>query len=128
MYNVNLKDLIIKKKVLSIVTIIFNKYSIKWVLFFMQSEQFSAILWREQITFLMRSCLWPSYTRPTRWDGYPAEQSTGKHVAPLGTLFCLPANQSLLLFLNAACEEEPNIKFVVFGLNRLGIKTYELLD
>ena len=52
----------------------------------MPSEQFSAISWREQITFWWDdddAC----YTRPTRWAGNfnnassLKQQSTGRHVA-----------------------------------------------
>ena len=50
------------------------------------------------------------------------QQSVGRHVALLKTLFSFRANQSLLFLLNAACLEATNTNFTFFGLTRLGLK------
>jgi len=52
---------------------------------------------------------WPLCTRPTRMVGLHSasslkQQSTSRHVAPLGHIMLIRgANQSLLLLLNARC-------------------------
>jgi len=46
------------------------------------------------------------------------QQYTGRHVT---RTHYHDSNQSLLLPLNAACGEEANINFIVFGLTRPGL-------
>jgi hypothetical protein len=53
------------------------------------------------------------------------QQSTDRHVAPLGHIYWLPTSQSLLFLLNTSClaEKQQNLcHFLVFGLTRSGGK------
>jgi hypothetical protein len=87
----------------------------------------SAISWREQVNFQwnddeVRFLL----DQHAELDFYSAsslkQQSTGKHVAPLGHIILIPNQPVFDLLLNSAClaEKQKITNFLVFGLTRTG--------
>jgi hypothetical protein len=94
----------------------------EWVIIvFHQMNNFSAISWRDQVTFRRDDdVILFVLDQHTLLDLYSAsslkQQSAGRHVAPLSWF---QVNQSLLFFLKSIClAENQKYQFIDFSLTR----------
>ena len=102
------------------------KWVSEWLFFNAKWAMFSAISWREQVTFQWDNDVFRSVLgRQTREVDFKSvsslkQQSTGRLVVPLGHSILIP---SQLFFKCRTRSAEPeNTNFIVFGLTRAGIE------
>jgi hypothetical protein len=94
-----------------------------------QMNNFSAISWREQVTFDEMMKMSTLYQTNTDLNLYSAsslkQQSAGKHVSPLRHIIVIPSRPvlSLSLLCCILSEEATNTNVIVFGMTQSGLKT-----